>query len=207
MKNSLKTLSTIALVAILATGATACGNSGDKPAASATSTAPAVDKTAAEAVKTIEGFVAATTSDEVAKAFPNNATAETFAPALGFVSLDESDAVKVKKAISDFALLKVNAPAVKFTVAVDAAAVTVDGDTATVPSDKVTVNADGAKAATSDELAKNTTTLKYIDGAWKLVFPKDAPKPTESATPAATTTETATPAPSESATPAPSESK
>lgn len=188
VKNSLKTLSTIALVAILATGATACGTGGDKPAASATSTAPAVEKTAAEAVKTIEGFVAATTSDDVAKALPDHATSTTFAPALGFVSLDDSDTVKVKKAISDFALLKVSDPKVKYTVAVDAGSVKIDGDNATVPADKVTVNADGKKAATSDDLAKNTTTLKYTNGAWKLVFPKD--------TPTATPSTTATPTPS-----------
>jgi hypothetical protein len=198
VKNSLKTLSTIALAAILVTGATACGSNGEKASPSATSTAPAAEKTSAEAVKAIEGFVAATTSDEVAAALPDKVTADTFTPALGFVALEESDTEKVKKAISDFALAKVNDPKVKYTVTVDAAAITIDGDNATVPADKVTVNADGKKAATSDELAKNTTTLKYVDGAWKLTFPKDEPKPTETATPAATTTETATPAPTES---------
>jgi len=192
VKTTHKTIATIAILTALAGGATGCSNNADAASTpAATTTAPAADKAPAEVVKTIEGFVAATTSDQIAKDLPDHVTADTFTPALAFVDMGDSDVTKVKKAISDFALVKVADAKTKIAVVVDPASVKVDGDTATVPADKITVNAGDKKAADSDNLAKNVTTLKYTDGAWKLAYPKDAPKPTE--TPAATGTATPTP--------------
>lgn len=197
MKTTQKTLTTIAILAALAGGITGCSNNADATSTpAATTAAPAADKAPAEVVKTIEGFVAATTSDQIAKDLPDHVTADTFTPALAFVDMGDSDVTKVKKAISDFALVKVNDAKTKIAVVVDPKSVKVDGDTATVPADKITINAGDKKAAESDNLAKNVTTLKYTDGAWKLAYPKDEPKPTATAT--STATGTATPTPSAS---------
>lgn len=189
-------------LAVIAAGALTVAVAGCSAEDSPQEAAEAKVGTAAEAAEVVEAFFAATTSEEIAAALPEDKDGTAFDPALEFVAVEESDAEVLTGVLSEFALLKVSNPKSKFAVAVDPEKISVDADKATVHADAVIVNSDGKAVANSKDLAENLTTLIYQDDAWHLVIAEPEASPT--ATPSPTATESAkdgdpTPTPSETA--------
>lgn len=183
MNSITKGFGVLTLTAAIVFGATACST--NTPAAAPRPTVDPTQLTGAKAAEAIKGFVAAGTSDEVAKAVADKATAETFAPAVKFLDKD-TPTETVQNTVSDFVLVKMADPKAAVSVDVDESKVVVDGQKATVPVDAVTVKAGGAKVANSDALADSVNDLVFRDGAWVITFPASAsaspsPAPSESA--------------------------
>lgn len=183
MKNITKSFGVLALTAAIALGASGCSQ--NAPAAAPSPTVDATEMTGAKAAEAIKGFVAAGTSDEVAAAVADKATAETFAPAVKFLDRDAASET-VQNTVSDFVLVKMADPKAAVSVVVDESKVVVDGQKATVPVEAVTVTAGGTKVANSDVLAESVNDLVFRDGAWVITFPapvsvSPSPAPSESA--------------------------
>jgi hypothetical protein len=127
MNSITKGFGVLALSAAIALGASGCSQ--NAPAAAPSPTVDATQLTGAKAAESIKGFVAAGTSDEVAKAVADKATAETFAPAVKFLDKDAETAT-VQNTVSDFVLVKMADPKAAVSVDVDESKVVVDGQKA-----------------------------------------------------------------------------
>lgn len=183
MNSITKGFGVLALTAAIALGASGCSQ--NAPAAAPSPTVDSTQLTGAKAAEAIKGFVAAGTSDEVAAAVADKATAETFAPAVKFLDKDAATET-VQNTVSEFVLVKMADPKAAVAVEVDESKVVVDGQKATVPVSAVTVTAGGSKVANSDALADSVNDLVFRDGAWAITFPASA-----SASPSATPSESA----------------
>jgi len=167
MNSITKGFGVLALTAAIALGASGCSQ--NTPAAAPSPTVDSTQLTGAKAADAIKGFVAAGTSDQVAAAVADKATAETFAPAVKFLDKDVKSE-SVQNTVSDFVLVKMADPKAAVSVDVDESKVVVDGQAATVPVDAVTVKAGGKKVANSDALAAEVNHLVFRDGAWAITF-------------------------------------
>ena len=185
-ENPMKTSFVPKFLAIVAAGALTFAAAGCSADDAAPEAAEVKVGSAAEAAEVVEAFFAATTSDEIAAALPEDKEGTAFDPALEFVAVGESDAEMLTEVLSEFALLKVSNPKSKFAVAVDPEKISVDADIATVHVDGVSVNSDGKVVANSKELAENLTTLIYQDDAWHLVIAEVEASPTATPSPSAT---------------------
>ncbi|MCU6480152.1 hypothetical protein [Arthrobacter sp. A2-55] len=190
MKTIPKLATALAISAMLLGGVTAC--SSDPVAAPTTTHAEDLSAmTAQKAADTITAFVAATTSDQIAAAFPDKADAKTFASAVALVD-PKAPSAKAAAAMSDFALLKVTTPKAKVSVDVDASKIVVADRSATVPVAAVVVKEDGKKVTNSAALAANLSNLVFRDGNWLIAFPETpantSATPSDSAAPSAAAT-------------------
>lgn len=172
MKSIIKGVAVLGVTAAVALGAAGC-TSGSPNAAPTQTVDPAL-LTSGKAAEAIKGFVAAGTSDEVAAAVAQKATAETFAPAVKFLDKD-AESVTVQNTVSEFVVVKMADPKAAVSVDVDESKVVVDGQSATVPVSAVSVMAGGKKVANSDALADSVNDLVFRDGAWVITFPAPAP--------------------------------
>ncbi|MET4143740.1 hypothetical protein [Arthrobacter sp. UYCo732] len=183
MKSITKGFGVLALTAAVAFGAAGCAQ--NTPAAAPSPTVDAKELTGGKAAEAIKGFVVASTSDEVAAAVADKATAETFAPAVKFLDKDAASET-VQNTVSDFVLVKMADPKAAVSVDVDDSKVVVDGQKASVPIEAVSVTVGGAKVANSDALADSVNDLVFRDGAWVITFPASS-----SASPTAAPSESA----------------
>lgn len=168
MNSFIKGCTVLALTAAAAFNASGC--SGNNQAATPSPTVDGQELTAAKAAEAIKGFVAAGTSDEVAAAVADKATAETFSPAVSF--LDKyADSESVLTTVTEFVAVKMTAPKAAVAVEIDESKVVVDGQKATVPVEAMTVTAGGVKVGNSDALADSVNDLVFLDGAWVITFP------------------------------------
>lgn len=176
MKNA-TILGALVLSTGLLLGTTGCGGdaSAQDDATAETPSGPT------DVVKTIEAFFEATTSADIAAAFPDHADETTFSQAVQYTD-PEAGSKDVAAAMADFALVKVSDPKAKLSISVDEAKVTVDGDTATVPVEAITVKSGEKAVPNSKDLAEEVNHLVFRDGSWLIAFP-DAPA--ASASPAA----------------------
>ena len=179
MNSITKGFGAITLTAAIALGASGCSQ--NTPAAAPSPTVDSTQLTGAKAAEAIKGFVAAGTSDEVAAAVADKATAETFASAVNFLDKDTATDT-VQNTVSDFVLVKMADPKAAVSVDVDESKVVVDGQKASVPVEAVTVKAGGTKVANSDALAESVNDLVFRDGAWVITFPA-SPSATPSTAP------------------------
>ncbi|MCC3299254.1 hypothetical protein [Arthrobacter caoxuetaonis] len=172
MKNASKYLGTIVLSAGLLFGATACGGA-EEP--SKESTAAAAEEkaqlTPAKAAETIEKFFEATTSDEIAAAFPDDADEKTFSEAVQLTD-PEAKVSDVAAAMADFALVKVLDPKAELSIAVDESKIVVKDRKASVPVEAISVKSGDKAVANSAELADEVNDLVFRDGSWLIAFPQ-----------------------------------
>ncbi|GAA4035686.1 hypothetical protein GCM10023063_20360 [Arthrobacter methylotrophus] len=181
MNSMTKGFGVLVLTAAVALGASGCSQ--NAPAAAPSPTVDSSQLTGAKAAEAIKGFVAAGTSDAVAKAVAGKPTADTFSPAVKFIDKDANMAT-VQNTVSDFVLVKMADPKAPVSVTVDDSKVVVDGQKAMVPAAAVTVTAGGKKVSNCDVLAAEVNHLVFRDGAWVITFPAPA-SASPSATPSA----------------------
>lgn len=179
MKNATKYLGTIVLSAGLLLGATGCGDDSAKEDTAAAA-ADEAKLTSANAVDTIEKFFEATTTDEIAAAFPDNADQKLFADAVQLTD-PEAKAGDIAGAMADFALVKVFEPDAKLSISVDESKVVIKDRTATVPVEAISVKSGDKAVENSAALADEVNDLVFRDGSWLIAFPQ-APEAEASAT-------------------------
>lgn len=173
MKNATKYLGTIILSAGLLLGTTSCGgdDAAAKEAATAQEAADEKLQTAEHAVNAIEGFFNASTSDEIAAAFPDKADEKTFSAAVQFTD-PEAEAKSVAVAMADLALVKVFDAKADLSIKVDESKVVIKDRKATVPVEAITVLSGDKAVANSADLADGVNDLVFRDGAWLITFPE-----------------------------------
>ncbi|MGK3708605.1 hypothetical protein [Arthrobacter sp. IK3] len=183
MKSATKYLGTIVLSAGLLLGATACGGDNQAKEDTAAATAAAAEEkaqlTAANAVGAIEDFFEATTSDEIAAAFPDDADEKTFAAAAALTD-PEAKSADVASAMADFALVKVLDPKAELSISVDESKVVIKDRTASVPVEAISVKSGDKVVENSASLADEVNDLVFRDGSWLIAFPASDEAPAAS---------------------------
>lgn len=182
MNTATKYLGTIILSAGLLLGSTACG--GDDVASKEAAAQEAADEkllTAEHAVNAIEGFFDASTSDEIAAAFPDKADEKTFSAAVQFTDPD-AEGKSVAVAMADLALVKVFDAKAELSIKVDESKVVIKDRKATVPVEAISILSGDKAVANSAALADGVNDLVFRDGAWLITFPE---APEASAAPSA----------------------